>query len=122
MSTVQGKWWVIMNPSGLRKKCCLLRSYMAGTRRRKIDLYGSVDISALWGVWLTHNADAQCTLEGREEAKRQRKSFMFMLFCLALKCDRFCSAIVVKVRWQISDASHSIDFLVSRSIYFHSYK
>ena len=31
---------------------------MAGTRRRKIDLYGSVGISAVWGVWLTHNADA----------------------------------------------------------------
>ena len=76
-----------MNPSGLRKKCCLLRSFLVGTRRRKTDLHGSVGISALRGLWLTHNADAQHTLERRGEAKGQRKSFMFMLFCLALKCE-----------------------------------
>lgn len=42
---------------------------MAGARRRKIGLYSGADISAIGEVWLTCNADAQCTREKREEAQ-----------------------------------------------------
>ena len=31
-------------------------------------------------VWLMHNADTQCTVAGREEAKGKRKMFMFKFF------------------------------------------
>ena len=33
-------------------------------------------ISPAEDVWLMHNADTQCTVEGREEAQRQRKKFL----------------------------------------------
>lgn len=69
----------------LRKECYLLRNYIAVTRRRKIDLYSWAGFSAIGKFWLTHDANAQCTLEGREEAKGQRKSFMFNFFLSCLK-------------------------------------
>ena len=37
--------------------------------------------------WSMPNADAQCTVEGREEAKGQRKFFTFKFSCLAIKCE-----------------------------------
>ena len=49
-----------------------------GWRQGKtIDLYGRAGISATGEVWLTCNADTQCTLEGREEAQRGREKFYF---------------------------------------------
>ena len=65
---------------------------MVGTRRRKIHLYGGAGISSLGEVGLTQNADAQCTLEGREEAKGQRKWFMFKFFLSCLKIWIFISS------------------------------
>ena len=56
---------------------------MVGTRRRKIHLYGGAGISSLGEVGLTQNADAQCTLEGREEAKWAEKIFMLNFSGLA---------------------------------------
>ena len=42
------------------------RSFMADTRRRNFDLYGSAVISVIGEVWSTHNADAQYISEGKE--------------------------------------------------------
>ena len=70
---------------GLMKVYYLLRSYMVGSRRRKIDIYGWTDISAIGKVWLMHNTDAQCTLKalnGREEAQTAEKKKM----CLNISC------------------------------------
>ena len=53
---------------------------MAGARKRKIHLYGGAGISALGEVWLRHNADAQCTPEGREEAQMGRENFYVEIF------------------------------------------
>ena len=33
-----------------------------------------------WEVWSMHYADTQCTVKGREEAKGQKKIFMFKFF------------------------------------------
>ena len=38
-----------------------------------------------WGVWLMHNVGTECTVEGREEAKGQRKRLCLNFPCLALK-------------------------------------
>ena len=57
----------------------------ACSQKKKSDLYGWVGISAIEEVWLTHNADTQWTLEGREEASGQRKSFLFKFFLFCLK-------------------------------------
>ena len=42
------------------------RSFMADTRRRNFDLYGSAVISVIGEVCSTHNTDAQYILEGKE--------------------------------------------------------
>ena len=43
--------------TGLRKECYFLRSYMAGIRSKKIDLYDWAGISATGNIWLTWKAD-----------------------------------------------------------------
>ena len=43
-------------------------------------------------VWLIHSADEQSTLEGREEASGQRKSFLFKFFSSCLKMWNFMSS------------------------------
>lgn len=80
---------------GLRKEYYLLRNYMAGMGRRKIDLHGWAGISASGEVWLTHNACVQCPLEGKEEAKAQRKGFI-NFFMSYLKVWIFISSILGK--------------------------
>ena len=57
---------------------------MAGTRSRKIDLYGWEGISAISEVWLTHNTESQCTLEGRERTKDKENVLCLNFSCLAL--------------------------------------
>ena len=55
-------------------------------QKKKIDLYVWVGISAFGKVLLTHYADAQFTLEGREEAEIDREKKLCLNFsCLALK-------------------------------------
>lgn len=39
--------------------------------------------------WLTHTADTQCTLEGREEAQMDREKFYAEIFYLALNMNYF---------------------------------
>ena len=48
-------------------------------------LYGWPSISAEMKVWSMHDADTQGTVEGRDEAKEQKKTFMFKfsLICLS---------------------------------------
>ena len=70
---------------GLIKVYYLLRSYMVGSRRRKIDIYGWTAISAVGKVWLMHNTDAQCALKalnGREEAQTAEKKIRLNVSCL----------------------------------------
>lgn len=59
---------------------------MSAVKRREIELYGRVGISATGVVWLMHNADVQCTLEGREEAQMGRENIMykFSLTCFKI--------------------------------------
>ena len=58
---------------------------MAGSRRKKNDLYGYAGTSAMGEVWLILNADAQFILEGREEAQQTgKKMFNFFLSCLKM--------------------------------------
>ena len=58
--------------------------------RRKIDLYGSVGVSAIGEVWLIHKAGAQCTLEEREEAQTK--------ICLNFSCLGICIFIASLLR------------------------
>ena len=44
-----------------------------------------------------HNADTQCTVEGREEAKGQRKVFMFKFSLICLRIQIFISSIPIKM-------------------------
>ena len=53
----------------------------------KINLYGGAGISALGKIWLTHSAEAQCTLEGKHEANGQRKILCLKFSCLTIKYD-----------------------------------
>ena len=77
------KWCIIDNlhnpdlaPYKIRKECYLLRSCLVDSRR--ILLFMFEQLFLLMGeVWSMHNADTQCTVEGKEGAKRQRKFFMF---------------------------------------------
>lgn len=59
---------------------------MSSVKRREIELYGRVGISATGVVWLMHNADVQRTLEGREEAQMGRENIMykFSLTCFKI--------------------------------------
>lgn len=58
---------------------------MAGSRRKKCDLYGYAGTSAMAEVWLTLTAKAQFILEGREEAQQtEKKLFNFFLSCLKM--------------------------------------
>ena len=41
-----------------------------------------------------HNADIQCTVEGKEEAKGHRKFFMFKLSLVCLRIQIFIASIV----------------------------
>ena len=52
---------------------------MSAVKRREIELYGWVGISASGVVWLMHNADVQCTVKGREEAQMGRENIMYKL-------------------------------------------
>ena len=60
---------------------------MAGSRRKKNDLYGYAGTSAMGEVWLILNADAQFILEGREEAQQTGKKKCLIFSCLASKCE-----------------------------------
>ena len=64
----------------LGKKCYHLKSYIAGIRRRKTDLYVWAGISAFEEVWLIHNAGR---LGG--DPNGHRKSLCPNFSCLALK-------------------------------------
>lgn len=75
----------------LRKECYLTRSYIDVFRKRKTDFYGWARISAIGEAWLTYNADVQCTAEGRQETKEQRKKIMFTVFLSCFKILIFIS-------------------------------
>jgi len=62
---------------GLRKKCCLLRSYIVGTRKRKTGLYGWAGISATGLVWIMHSAGVHGTLslDGLRELVMDREAW-----------------------------------------------
>ena len=48
-------------------------------------------------VWSVHNADTQCIVEGREEAKGQRKILCLNFSYLAIKYEFYFTLIFVKV-------------------------
>ena len=50
-----------------------------------MDLSIGSGISPLREVWLTHTADAHCTLQGREEVTRGRDELCLNFSCLTLK-------------------------------------
>ena len=56
-----------VTPYKIKMECYLLRSCLMGAGRMLCFIVEE--------VWWMHNADTQCTLEGREEAKGQRKIF-----------------------------------------------
>lgn len=67
----------------LKKQYYLLRSYVAGSGRRKINLYGWAAISAFGEVWLVHNEAAQHASEGREGAQTGReKQYVYISLVL----------------------------------------
>ena len=72
--------------SRIDKGMLCLRSYMAGARRRKVDLCCWAGISATWELCLTHNADAQCKKKGGRKPKGREKVLCLNFPCLALKC------------------------------------
>ena len=44
-------------------------------------LFGTEQVFLLKGVvWLMHNANTRCSVEGREEDKGQRRTFVFKFF------------------------------------------
>ena len=57
---------------------------MAGTRRRKIDLYGRAGISAFGKILFRYNADTQCTLKRKKEAQTGRENFCVYVFLILL--------------------------------------
>lgn len=59
---------------------------MTGTRR-KLNFMVEQVISAIEDLWLMHNTEAQCTLEGRGRG--------FNLSCLALKIEIFTLSLVI---------------------------
>ena len=63
-----------MTPYKIKKECYLLRSCLVDARRRLFFMVEQVFLP-MGDVWSMHNADTQCTVEGREEAKRQRHFF-----------------------------------------------
>ena len=77
--SVRSKWWVIVTPYKIKKECYHLKSWLVGTRRMLLFVIEWVFLPR-GEVWLMHNADTQCTVEGREKAKGQKKVFMFKFF------------------------------------------
>ena len=67
---------ILMTPYKIKKECYPLRSCLVSARRM-IMVYGQAGISADGEVWSMHNANMRYMVEKREEAKGQRKFFMF---------------------------------------------
>lgn len=90
-------------PSGMtkkkRKECCLQGAVLLVLE--SVALYGWAGISANGQVWLRLNWDTQCTVEGREEAKRAER-VCFNFSCLATKHEFLFShsmTIVFYLKW-----------------------
>ena len=66
------------------KKKCYLFSYLVDVRRMLLFIVEQAFLPT-GEVWLMHDADTQCTVAGREEAKGQRKFFLLKFF---LSCHR----------------------------------
>ena len=63
-----------MVPFRIKKECYLLRSCLVDARRMLFFMAEQVFLP-VGQVWWMQNPDTQCTVEGREEAKGQRKCF-----------------------------------------------
>ena len=76
-----------MIPYRAGEECILLRSYIAGVRRKKkIALYGGADTPISEELWLMCDADAHCTLRREGEGpNKQKENFMFNFSCPTLK-------------------------------------
>ena len=72
-----------MTPHKLKKECHLLRSCL-GDAGSMLFFMAEQVLLLMGEVWLKHDADTQCTA-GREEAKGQRRIFMFEFSGLAIK-------------------------------------
>ena len=73
------KWWAIVTLRRIKKECSLLRSCVMGVRRMLCFMAEQVFLP-MRELWLMHNCKIQCVVERREEAKGQRKFFMFVFF------------------------------------------
>ena len=68
-----------MTPYKIKKKCYLSRSCLVDTRRMLLFMAEQLFLPA-GEIWLMHKADTQCSVEGKEEAKGQKRFFMFKFF------------------------------------------
>ena len=69
----------------MKKECYLLRSCLVDAGRMLLFMVEQVFL-LMGEVWWMHNVGTQCTVEGREEAKGQRKFLCVLNFsCLAIK-------------------------------------
>ena len=76
--------WVIIARYKIKRECYLFRSCLLGARR--ILFFMVKQVFLLMGkIWSVHwyNADTQCTIEGKEEAKGQKKNFFMFKFFLS---------------------------------------
>lgn len=73
------KWWAIMTLYEIKKDCYHLQSCFVDTRRMLLFVFEQVFLT-MGEVLLMHNANTQCTVEGRKEAKGKRKFFIFKFF------------------------------------------
>ena len=72
-----------MVPYKIKEECYLLRSCLVDAGRMLLFMVEQVFL-LMGEVWSMHNADTQCMVEGREEAKRQRKFFIFLVLGISL--------------------------------------
>ena len=73
-----------MTPYKSKKECYLLRSHLVDARGMLPFMVEQVFL-LMGEVWPLHDADTQYTVEGREEAKGQRKCFMLKFFFSCIK-------------------------------------
>ena len=94
---IQGEWWVMVTSYRVEKRMLSSTELHGWCQRRKMDLHGSAVMSAIGEVWLRRNVDAQCTPEGRGEAKGQRQSFMLIFFLSCLKMSIFILSTSIRL-------------------------
>ena len=70
------KWILVIVSYKIKKKNYFLKE-LSFLCEENISLYGWAGISTTGKIWMMYNADTQYRVEGREEAKKQRKKIFF---------------------------------------------